>query len=66
MSEIISIIINIIISIIITYLMFIQLNTKMIFRGPNSNDIRNKIYKNLKTNKCYTLEPVVYECPNKI
>ena len=33
------------------------------YHGPNSSQIKNKILKNKKDNKCYIFEPHIYLCP---
>ena len=55
-----SILFGIIVAIIIFYL-FIKTD-KIVYRGPNSKDIKNKIFKDLKNDKCYMFEPKVYLC----
>jgi uncharacterized membrane protein len=56
---------SILIAIIVSYVIFFSINIKIIYRGPNSENIRHNIYKNYKTNKCYKLEPELYKCPER-
>lgn len=54
---------SVLIAIILAYVIFFSINIKIIYRGPNSKDIKNKIYPDHKTGKCYILEPIVCDCP---
>ena len=46
-------------------LLFYIFNDNVIYKGPNSKDIKSKIYKISRDNKCYVLQPKIYLCPNK-
>lgn len=37
--------------------------TNVQYHGPNSTTMKNKIYKDKMTNKCYSFEPYIYMCP---
>lgn len=43
------------------FIMFFNKNT--IYKGPNSKDIKSKIFHFDNTNVCYKLEPQIYLCP---
>ena len=49
---------GIIFGLVIGYYLF----KKKIYKGPNSNIIKKKIYR--KSNKCYKLIPLTFICPN--
>lgn len=59
---ILSIIFGIIIGTVLFYL--IIGNNSVVYRGPNSKDVKKRMYRDKKNNKCYALEPKVYICPN--
>lgn len=46
---------------LIAIILWITLKPTTVYRGPNSNDIRKKIYH--LNGKCYRLKPVVTICP---
>ena len=52
-----------IIGLIIGYFMFYDNIT--LFHGPNSKDIKDKIYYNKEKDICYKLVPKVHICPIK-
>lgn len=56
--------IHIFLGIFIGYVLFVFFikSKKVIYRGPNSKDIKNKIYKNKSNKKCYVFEPKIYLC----
>lgn len=66
-NHLINIIINsllgLIVGIILAYLVYNLLNNNVI-RGPNSKDIKKKIFVG-NENKCYKLVPKIYICPIK-
>ncbi|AYV78754.1 MAG: hypothetical protein Edafosvirus30_5 [Edafosvirus sp.] len=62
MDEILNIIIGLIIGVVIA---IFYNSYNVLYRGPNSNEIKNKIYKDNDGN-CYRLVPVVHICPTSI
>lgn len=57
MDNILSLIFGIIIGIFIYRMLFKQ----VIYKGPNSNFIRHKIYQ--ENGKCYKFNPIIHICP---
>jgi hypothetical protein len=55
------IIFSIFIGVVIACIIAFMITGKVIFKGPNSNDIKNEIYN--KDGKCYMLMPVIQQCP---
>ena len=55
------IIISVIIGIIVSIVLFISIKQSVIYKGPNSKDVKNRIFT--RDDKCYMFEPVVYLCP---
>ena len=49
---------SLILGIIIGLFLFFCFNTSVTYRGPNSNDVRKKIFS--YQNKCYRFVPKVY------
>lgn len=62
LDPIISIILGILTALLLFYLIFKKGN--QIYRGPNSKNIKRKIFRDKQNNKCYALEPKIYLCPN--
>jgi hypothetical protein len=61
-SSIISISLGIIAAIILFYL---SVGTeKIIYHGPNSKDVKKKVFTDELTGKCYMFKPQIYLCPN--
>lgn len=61
---IINIIISIVLGIMTTIVMFyfFDMRNNILYHGPNSRDIKSKIYKT-KDKKCYVLKPKLCLCP---
>jgi hypothetical protein len=59
-----NIVLSVVFGIIISCIIFYVFVYEIIYRGPNSNDIRNNIY--FVNGKLYKLTPVIYVCPNMI
>lgn len=56
-------ILSIILGIIMGYILFYYYKKKInIYHGPNSSIVKNTIYKDKATNKCYMFEPKIYFC----
>lgn len=58
MNNIMSLIFGIVVGILVYRALFKQI----IYKGPNSNLIRHKIYN--VEGKCYKFNPVIHICPN--
>lgn len=56
-----NIIISILSGVVITLILYYLFYSTTVYRGPDSNVIRNQIFKD--NGKCYKLEPVVHICP---
>lgn len=52
--------ISIIVGILFGYLIFVLLNP--IYKGPNSNSFRKKIFHDKIKNKCFKFDPKIYIC----
>lgn len=61
MPKIIYIIIYIL-AVLLGFNIGLKLNQVNIYHGPNSNNIKKKIYKS-KDGRCYKLIPIVHICP---
>ena len=55
---------NIIIGFILGLIISYYINA-IRYHGPNSRDIKKKIYKSRVTGKCYKMKPKIYVCPLK-
>lgn len=53
---------SIIIGIFVGLCLFYLTRKNNVYRGPDSNIIKSKIYKLSGDNKCYVLEPKIYIC----
>jgi Na+/H+ antiporter NhaC len=53
-------IISIILGFIVAVFGYFIFGFNIKYKGPNSNDVRNKIYR--VDEKCYMLEPIVHIC----
>ena len=55
---------TIILGMICAIIMFFLFGRKIIYHGPNSKDVKNKIFR--INNKCFALEPVIHVCPGGV
>lgn len=46
-------------------LLFYMFNNDTIYRGPDSKNIKSRIYRVSKNGKCYIMQPKMYLCPQK-
>lgn len=60
---IISLFVGIIIAVVIFYLIG-GYHSNVLYRGPNSKDIKYRIFKDDQTNICYMFDPHIYLCGN--
>lgn len=61
-GSIISICLGIIVAMVLFYLFFGT--EKIIYHGPNSKDVKKKVFTDEVTGKCYMFKPQIYLCPN--
>lgn len=56
-------IINIILGLVVGIILGVITIPNKKYVGPYSGDIKRRVYKCTKTNKCYKLVPDIYVCP---
>ena len=49
--------------IIVALCIFRLFYTKQNYRGPNSKNIKTRVFTSDEKNKCYMFEPKIYLCP---